>query len=401
MTGRIGWALAALLGACGRPEASAGEHGEAERGHEEGGHEQGEGEHGDEHEHGGIPTEVRLSEQVIADAKIATEPVRRETVAPTVTATGEIAADPARTAQVAARVAGIVEAVEFREGDLVAEGQVLAKIRAPSLGGLRADLAALQARAVSAKSNLTRLETLAQRNMASQQELAAARAEAAALDAESRAAGQRLKALGLGSRGGTSDFILRAPAAGFITRRGIVDGQAVVAEDNVATIVNLDRAWFMARVFEHMLVDVKVGAPAEVELNGYPGQFFVGKIDFLSPQVDPDARTIVARIVVDNRDALLRIGLFGVANIAVDRGEDGEPRLVVPRTAVIDVADKKVVFVKRESGEFEVHEVVLGVSAPGKIEVVRGLEEGEQVVVHGAWTLKSVLLKETFGEDHH
>lgn len=371
-------------------EEHAGEHGE----------EHGE-EHGDEHLHGGLPMTVRLSEAVIRDAKITAEPARREVIAPSIVVTGEIQPDPSFTSKVAARVAGIVESVDFREGDAVTAGQVLAKIRAPGIGGLRADLAALQARATSARANLARLEVLAQRSMASQQELAAARAEAAALGAESNAAGQRLRALGLGSQGANSSFVLRAPTAGFVTQRGVVEGQAVTAEDTVATIVGLERAWFLARVFEHMLAKVRVGAAAEVELNGYPGQFFAGKVDFLSPQVDPDARTIVARVAVDNREGLLRIGLFGVARIAVtDDAADG-PRLVVPRSAVLEIAGKTTVFVRREAGEFERHEVVLGVAAPGKVEVVSGLEEGELVVTQGVWTLKSVLLKASFGEDHH
>ena len=130
-----------------------------------------------------------------------TEAARVEVLAPTVSAAGEIASDPERTAQVAARVDGIVESVEFREGDRVTKGQVLATIRAPGLGGLRADRASLLARAASARSNLARLETLAARNMASQQELAAARAEATVLDAEAGAAGQRLTALGLKAGG--------------------------------------------------------------------------------------------------------------------------------------------------------------------------------------------------------
>ncbi|MBL9104094.1 MAG: efflux RND transporter periplasmic adaptor subunit [Myxococcales bacterium] len=394
-------ALALLLAACNRqaPVEHA-EHAHEEGEHGDGEHEHGEEEHGDGHAHGGLPTIVRLGESVVADAGIVSEPARRRPIAPSILATGEIQPDPAYTSKVAARVAGIVESVDFREGDAVVAGQVLATIRAPGIGGLRADLAALQARAASARANLERLEALAQRKMASQQELAAARAEAAALGAESTAAGQRLKALGLGAQGKNSSFVLRAPTGGFVTQRSVSLGQPVVAEDTVATIVGLDRAWFMARVFEHMLAQVRVGATAEVELNGYPGQYFSGKVEFLSPQVDPEARTIVARVAVDNRDDLLRIGLFGAARIAVVSGDEGAPRLAVPRSALVEIAGESAVFVQRAPGEYERHDVVLGVAGPGLVEVVRGLEEGELVVTHGGWTLKSVLLKETFGEDH-
>jgi cobalt-zinc-cadmium efflux system membrane fusion protein len=384
---------AALLLACAPP---AGAPGERPAGRDE------HGEHGDDgHAHAALPTRVRLSAAVVADAKIASEPATRRTIAPSFLAPGQIEADPARTYEVAARVAGVVDALEFREGDVVAEGQVLAKIRAPGLGGMRADLAALQARAVSADANLQRLEALAQRSMASQQEIAAARAEATALAAEARAARQRLGALGLRSEGATSSFLLRAPAAGFVARRGVAAGQAVLPEQNVATIVNLERAYFMARVFEHTLARVRVGAAAEVELNGYPGRHFAGAVEFLSPKVDPEARTIVARVPVDNRDDLLRVGLFGTARIAAPVDGASEPRLAVPRSALVEVAGKTCVFVEHAAGEYELHEVILGAQAPGLVEVVQGLGEGERVVVAGVWTLKSVLLKETFGEDEH
>lgn len=392
MTRLAGWLL--LLAGCGAPTAgepaAAGEHGAPD-----------EHEHGDEHAHAELPRHVTLSPQVIAEAKIETAPARREVIAPVVRATGQIEADPARTTVVAAKVAGVIESVEFREGDFVTKGQVLATIRAPGLGSMRADVAALQARSASARANLTRLEALAQRNMASQQELAAARAEATALQAEASAAQQRLKALGLGARGTAPKFELRAPASGFATHRGVIAGESVLAEQEVATIVDLERAWFVARVFEHQLARIRVGAAAAVELNAYPGETFLGAIDFVSPQVDADARTIVARIVIDNREAMLRIGLFGTAQIAAPTEASAGPVLVVPRSALTEIAGKTAVFVQGEDDHFELHEVILGASGPGMVEVVQGLQEGERVVTRGVWTLKSVLLRGTFGEDDH
>jgi cobalt-zinc-cadmium efflux system membrane fusion protein len=365
--------------------------------------------HGDEHdeqgaghEHDALPTRVELSEQVIGDANIVVEPVREQVVAPVLVAPGRVEADPGRTAQVPAKVAGIVEDVAFREGDLVQEGQLLATVRAPGLGSLRADLASLQARTASARSNLARIEALAQRSMASQQELAAARAEATALDAEATAARQRLQALGLASRGQATVFSLRAPLSGHVMQRGVVPGQAVTPEDTVATIVSLEGAWFVARIFEHMLARVRVGAIAEVVLNAHPDHPFKGTVQYLAPKVDDDAQTVVARIPIDNREDLLRLGLFGSVSIAAaEPGVLADPVLAVPRDALIEVAGKTAVFVRGEGGVFELHEVVLGAAGPGVVEVIQGLHAGEPVVVRGAWTLKSVLLKASFGEDHH
>ena len=74
-------------------------------------------------------------------------------------------------------------------------------------------------------------------------------------------------------------------------------------------------------------------------------------------------------------------------------------RLVVPRSAVTEIADKPIVFVREADGEFELHEVTLGRAAPGKVEILAGLREGESVVVDGVFTLKSMVLKGTFAEE--
>lgn len=385
--------LAALLAACAPPSSPPEPHAAHAAGDA---HDEPAG-----HEHDALPTRVELEERVIREAGITAEPAKKQVVAPVMVVTGHVEADPGRTAQVPAKVAGIVEEVAFREGDRVEAGQLLATVRAPGLGGLRADLASLKARTASARTNQERLEALAKRNMASQQELAAARAEATALDAEAAAAKQRLQALGLGTRGNATAFALRAPISGYVTRREVVPGQAVTPESSVASIVDLERAWFVARIFEHNLARVKVGASAEVQLNAYLDHPFLGVVEYLAPKVDAEAQTVVARIPIDNREGILRLGLFGVARIAASApGVTPEPVLAVPRDAVIEVAGKTSVFVRSGPGAFELHEVVLGASGPGLVEVLQGLHEGEAVVTRGAWSLKSVLLKGTFGEEH-
>ncbi len=73
--------------------------------------------------------------------------------------------------------------------------------------------------------------------------------------------------------------------------------------------------------------------------------------------------------------------------------------MVVPSDSIADVAGKTVVFVRQGDGDFELHEVVLGESALGLVEVISGLREGEQVVSSGTFSLKSAVLKGTLAED--
>ena len=176
-------------------------------------------------------------------------------------------------------------------------------------------------------------------------------------------------------------------------------GQPVAAEQMLATIADLSEVWFLGSVFEKNLAQVRLGASAEIQLNAYPEARFSGSVEYLSRQIDPVARTVTARIRLTNRDDLLRLGLFGVARVTTSEPSKREAALVVPRSAVTEIAQKPVVFVRQSDGDFDLHEVTLGGSGLGKVEVQSGLREGEQVVKSGVFTLKSAVLKSTFGED--
>jgi cobalt-zinc-cadmium efflux system membrane fusion protein len=355
--------------------------------------------HADEPEHEELPTRVRLDPAVIAQAKIETAPVAREVLVSTIDLPGEIASDPDQTARVSVLVPGRIEAVRFKEGQRVRKGEVLVILKVPELGKAKAAFAATSAKAAVARRNADRLQALAEKRLAASQEVLAARAEAEALDAEAQAAAEQLTAWGTDSTGAVpSQLALRAPLSGVVVARDAMVGQVVVGDQTLATIADLSEVWFLGRVFEKNLAEVRLGAPAEVELNAYPKERFTGSIEYLGKQIDPSARTIVARIALGNRADLLRLGLFGVARVA-SGPESKAPVLVVPRSAVTEVGQKPVVFVRQPDGDFDLHQVVLGAGALGKVEIVSGLREGEQVVVQGVFTLKSVVLKNTFGEE--
>jgi cobalt-zinc-cadmium efflux system membrane fusion protein len=358
------------------------------------------GEHADEPEHEGMPRRVRLAPDVVAAAKIRTAPIARQVLDEILALPGEIAADPDRLARVAPPVSGRIDRVDIREGTAVKRGDALATLRVPDFGRAKAEYAATQAKAAAAKANADRLAELATRGLAAQQEAASARAESDALDAQARASGELLKALGAapGSNIG-SQLVVRAPISGVVLARDAVVGQPVTTDETIATIADLSDVWFLARVFEKDLGRLRIGARVEVQLNAYPKETWPGTVEYVRQQIDPVARTLTARIRLKNRDDLLRIGLFGNAFVATGEKSGKAPALVVPRSAVTDIGDKSVVFVREADGDFELHDVTLGDGANGLVEVLSGLREGEQIVVDGVFTLKSVVLKKTIQED--
>lgn len=354
--------------------------------------------HTDEPEHEGLPKRVRLTAAVIAAAGITSGPVTRSVLESTLELPGEIAADPDRSAQIAARMAGRLDQVPMREGALVKQGDLLAVVRAPEAGELSSAAQSLSARAASARANATRVAALLKTGFASQQEVITATAEADALEAEARAARERAGAMGAGAGGGAS-LSLRSPIGGTVLARRAVVGQPVTADQTLATIVDLSEVWFLARVFEQSLARVHAGAAVEVRLNAFPEEPFVGTVDQVASQIDPSARTVIARIRLKNRDDMLRLGLFGTARIALREASQRPPVIVVPRTAIAEIGGKTFTFVRHPDNDFELHEVVLGDSGLGRVEVLTGLREGEDVVRAGIFTLKSAVLKASLAED--
>ncbi len=356
-------------------------------------------EHVDEPEHEELPKRVRLTPDLIADARISTAPAVRETLTVTVALPGEIAADPDRTARIASPVAGSIERVAFREGSAVKKGDVLAVIRVPDLGKLRSTLSATLSRAKAARANVLRLKALADQRLASEQSYLDAVAAADALDVEARAAGEQIGALGMGAEGNPSQLTLRAPLSGVVVARNAVVGQPVTAQEVIANIVDLSELWFLGRAFEKDLGRLRLNAQVEVQLNAHPKEQFTGTVEYVGQQVDPVARTVTARIRLTNRNGLLRVGLFGSAYVSTAEETGGQAMIVIPRSAITEVAGKPVVFVRHADNDFELHELTLGDAAGGKVQVVAGLREQEQVVTEGVFTLKSAVLKGTFAED--
>lgn len=359
--------------------------------------------HNDDHEV--LPNHVQLAPAVALKAKLRTEAVSLRALRGTIELAGEITADPDLRALVTARLSGRIVDVRFTDGAVVRTGQTLALIESPELARARATLTAARARADAQRRNVERLSVLGERGLSSGQELELAKSEAAVSQAEERAAKQTLAAFGDTSDGDGTDaarIAVLAPITGRVLARNAVRGESITAERVIADIADLSSAFFIARLFEKDLALVSEGSNAEVRLNAYPGEVFTGTVSSISRNVDSASRTVTARIRLANTRDRLKVGLFGNATISL--GADGTARaarLTVPVSAVTSLSDKTIVFVREADDRFEVHEVRIGRSADGYYEVLSGLRADEQVVTDGVFTLKSLLLKERFGEDEH
>jgi Cu(I)/Ag(I) efflux system membrane fusion protein len=198
---------------------------------------------------------------------------------------------------------------------------------------------------------------------------------------------QRLRNLGLsenrireirdsGSNPRTIDWL--APAGGTVIVKRIINGQRVVAGDELYRIVDLTNVWVIADVAEGDLADIKLGARASVTFRAYRSQPVDGVVTFIYPEVRTETRTVRVRIEVANPDERLKPDMY--ADVVFHAGEDGSPVTTVPTGAIIDNGTRQIVLVAKGDGRFEPRPVKLGRRSDGHVEIVDGLKPGEEIV---------------------
>lgn len=189
--------------------------------------------------------------------------------------------------------------------------------------------------------------------------------------------------------------IIRSPASGTVLEQMVNQGAYVTAGSPMFRIAALDRIWVQLDAYESDLARIQQGDEVEIQVTSYPGELFEGKVTFIDPIVDPDARTARVRIEVPNSKGRLRPGMFAVAALQAPKVETHvEPPLVVPDTAVLFTGERSVVFVETRAADrlsYEARELQLGPRMGQLYPVVSGLRVGERVVVHGAFTLDAEL----------
>jgi Cu(I)/Ag(I) efflux system membrane fusion protein len=183
----------------------------------------------------------------------------------------------------------------------------------------------------------------------------------------------------------TKTLTLYSPVAGVVTKKDVVEGMKLDAGAMPYEIVDLSSVWVLADVYESELRFVKVGMSAKLALTALPERSFEGKVVFIDPLLDPQARTVKVRLTFKNSTGELRPEMFGEVTLL------GEPHegLSVPPDAIIDSGMQKIVFVAIGEGKFQPRMVQLGESDGSLTEVLSGIEQGERVVTRANFLVDS------------
>ncbi len=340
-------------------------------------------------------TLVRFASPSIEDAVgIETVSATQHAVGIGVEAAARIEFDQNAMAEVRSPVSGIVQNVAIDLGDVVSAGDTLFTLESAHVGDLQARRSAVRQRFETAESNFARQEELLAGSVTSERQVELARQELEAARAELRAIEQSLRISGA-SRGGRSGaFAVTAPIGGTIVRRPGIVGTFASEADSLATIVDTSRVWAILEVPEWDSSAVRIGQPADVEVDGVSGEVFSGSITWIASEVDSRTRTVQVRVELENTDHLLRSGQFARAVVHVSPLAGA---VSVPLDAVQRFGEDSVVFVRTEPGVFEPRVVETGRSDGRLVQLAGAVAQGDLVVTTGAFLLRTELSRDSIG----
>ncbi|MHC5026605.1 MAG: efflux RND transporter periplasmic adaptor subunit [Planctomycetota bacterium] len=381
----------------------------------------------------GSETQLVLSEDAARLSGVETARVSRFFPMANVRLYGKLAYDETSVARISAYFPGRLDRLFVNYvGVPVARGDHLAEIYSPQL--------------------LAAFEELRQAHLAVDQSVTTSEIVRSSTERTLAAAREKLRLLGLtgeqvaaAERGERSSdkLTIYTPIGGVVTHLAAREGDYVETGDRIATVADLSHLWLDLEAYESQLPMLRWGQAVTFTVEAHPGELFEGRVSFIEPIVDDRTRTAAVRVAVDNLDLELKPGMFATATIrprvasggavlsdelagrwvgpmhptivkdgpgacdvcgmdlvpAESLGVVGDPAeveepLVIPRTAAMLTGRRAVVYVavpETESPTYEAREVMLGPVAGDFYIVESGLNEGDEVVVSGAFRIDSAM----------
>lgn len=286
-----------------------------------------------------------------------------DTVLDAIRATGEIEA--VQSIELRPEITGRLVGILAREGTEVARGTPLFKVDDAEL---KAEVARLEAERDLAQQALARTRDLMQQNASSEADLEQAEANARSADARLQLQQVRLERT-----------VVRAPFAGVVGQRYVSMGDYVTTSDRLTTLQTVDPQRAVFRVPERHAERLEMGQEITFRVAAVPDQELSGVVDFIDPIVELPARAITVKAMVRNRNRVLKPGMFIEVRLTTEVRPDA---VVVPEDAILPLQGADYVWVIAE-GLATRREVELGVRTPGFVEILSGVDAGEQVVVGG------------------
>lgn len=352
-----------------------------------------------------IEGKVQLGPEQVKSAGIVVNAVGPRTMQTVLELPGEITADETRLAHVVPRLEGVVTEVLKKEGDRVRRGDLMAVLSSRELAAAKSHYLAAAQHVEFARVAVAREETLWRKKISAERDYLEAKRVFDEATLSQQLAGQQLRVLGLPADAlptlatdpaeMLARYEVRAPIAGTVVERNVTVGEAVTADERIFTVTDLSSVWVEVSVYAKDLAAVRQGQDAIVVSTDL-GTETSGRIDFVGQLVGEATRSARARLTLPNGDGRWRPGLF--VTVRLVREQTTVP-LAVSADAIQTFRDWQVVFVKFGDW-FEARPLELGRTDGQWVEVVSGLDAGNQYAAANSFAVKAEIGKLGATHDH-
>ena len=180
-------------------------------------------------------------------------------------------------------------------------------------------------------------------------------------------------------------LVIYSPISGHVMKKNVYENQYVKPEEMLYVIADHSTVWVQVDIYENERPLIKLGDTAIMTLTSFPGEEFKGEVTFISPHIDQKTRTIKVRLEFDNPDLKLLPEMYANVNLLKPMGE----KLTIPESALLRTGKQDIVFVSKGDGVMQIRNVMVGQKAGGYYEVMKGLNEGEEVVSRANFLIDS------------
>ncbi|HKR28152.1 MAG TPA: efflux RND transporter periplasmic adaptor subunit [Acidobacteriaceae bacterium] len=336
------------------------------------------------------PRLFTIPEDQLSHVQVVT--VQPTSLTRTLRLTGTVAYNAFKTTPVISQVGGPVTRILAIPGQHVHQGEPMLEVSSPDYSQLLdAYLKAADASRLADK-NYARAQDLYQHHAIAQRDLEQAESDRNQARADLNAAEQGMKILGVKNPGqlanapASAQIPVLAPISGEVVERLVSPGQVVQAGQTQAfTISDLSTVWVLANVYQADLAYIRSGEDVSVQTDAYPGTFH-GRISYVSPALDPNTRTLQARVVVDNPGEKLKRDMY--CTVTVTAGREAHA-IAVPQASVLrDENNQPFVYVAVNANQFGRRDVETGSSEDGLTQILKGISPGDKVVGDGGLFLQ-------------
>jgi cobalt-zinc-cadmium efflux system membrane fusion protein len=306
--------------------------------------------------------------------------------------TGAVAYNAFKTTPVFSAVGGPVQGILAEPGQNVHAGQTLLTVTSPDYSAARSAYLKASSAFQLADKNYQRSKDLYEHQAIAERDLQQAQSERAQAQADLQSSEDALKALGIADpeslvkAKNTGQIPVIAPVGGVIVERLVGPGQLLQAGTTQCfTISDMSTVWVLVNIYQNDLAYVHIGDTVDITTDAYP-DVFRGKISYLADALDPNTRTLPARIVTENAGYKLKKDMYVTTTVQAGALHNA---LTVPDAAILrDSENQPFVYAQTGANQFARRVVKVSESRNGRVVVQEGLKEGERVVGDGSLFLQ-------------